>query len=265
MRLYNGFDKITTMNNLISILLGVFMILNAFRIRYVSDSVRIRKPFRLVSLWNREPFSAKGWKSKYYVDLADNPDLQRLYFINYLVTGSLFIIPGMLGLVFGINPVYFMFLAAFVSGAMFLYAKQRVTGKIEAWKWVLFAVLFFGAVIGWSMSYKSSKVEVLPETFSIEGDYGVMMPHQSIDSVKVITELPQTKYCKAGYSLGNGKKGEFRLKDGSDATFYLLGKEAPYLKMYTHTGVIFVNRKTAAETEQLIEELMDRIGNKIKS
>lgn len=247
------------MSNLISIAIGFILILNAFRIRYVPDSVRIRKPFRLVSLWNREPFSAKGWKSKYYVELADNPELQRLYFINYLVTGVLFILPGLMGLAFGINVAYFMLFATFVSGAMFLYAKQRVTGKIDAWKWVLFAVLFFGVVIGGSMSYKSSKVEVLPETFAIEGDYGIEMPYQGIDSVKVITELPKTKYCKAGYSITRSKKGEFRLKDGSDAKFYILGKEAPYLQMYTHAGVIFVNRKTAAETEQLIEELNDKI------
>lgn len=247
------------MSNLISIAIGLILILNAFRIRYVPDRVRIRKPFRLVSLWNREPFSAKGWKSKYYVELADNPELQRLYFINYLVTGVLFILPGLMGLAFGINVAYFMLFATFVSGAMFLYAKQRVTGKIDAWKWVLFAVLFFGVVIGGSMSYKSSKVEVLPETFAIEGDYGIEMPYQGIDSVKVITELPKTKYCKAGYSITRSKKGEFRLKDGSDAKFYILGKEAPYLQMYTHAGVIFVNRKTAAETEQLIEELNDKI------
>lgn len=251
------------MSNLFSIIIGVVLILNAFRIRYFPDSVRIRKPFRLVSLWNREPFSPQGWKSKYYVDVANNPELQRLYFINYLVTGVLFIVPGLLGLAFGINVNYFMLFAGIVSGAMFLYAKQRVTGRIEAWKWVLFAVVVLAVVIGWSMSYKSSRVEVLPETFAIEGDHGVEMPYQSIDSVKVITELPKTKYCKAGYSITRSKKGEFRMKDGSDAKFYILGKEAPYLQMYTDFGVIFVNRKTAAETKQLIKELEPIIGEKI--
>lgn len=247
------------MSNLISIAIGFILILNAFRIRYVPDSVRIRKPFRLVSLWNREPFSAKGWKSKYYVDLDNNPELQRLYFINYLVTGVLFILPGLMGLAFGINVAYFMLFAAIVSGSMFLYAKQRVTGRIEAWKWVLFAVVVFGVVIGWSVSYKDSKVEVLPEMLSIEGDFGRTVHYESIDSVKVVTELPKTKYCKAGYSFGGGKKGEFRLKDGSDAKFYLLGKEAPYLKLYTRNGLIIVNRKTAEETQLLIKELNGKI------
>ena len=247
------------MSNLLSIVIGVVLILNAFRIRYIPERARIRKPFRLVSLWNREPFSAKGLKSKYYVELADNPELQRLYFINYLVTGVLFILPGLMGLAFGINVVYFMLFATIVSGGMFLYAKQKVTGRIEAWKWVLFAVVVFGVVIGWSVSYKGSKVEVLPEMLSIEGDYGMTVYYENIDSVKVVKELPKTKYCKAGYSFGGGKKGEFRLKDGSDAKFFLLGKEAPYLMLYTCNGLILVNRKTAEETELLINELNDKM------
>ena len=106
---------------------------------------------------------------------------------------------------------------------------------------------------------KDSKVEVLPEMLSIEGDYGRTVYYESIDSVKVVTELPKTKYCKAGYSFGGGKKGEFRLKDGADATFFLLGKEAPYLKLNTRNGLIIVNRKTAKETPVLIKELNGKI------
>lgn len=250
------------MSNLISIIIGVLLILNALRIRYVPDKVRIKKPFRLVSLWNREPFSAKGWKSKYYDDLVGNPELQMLYFINYLVSGALFVFSGLMGLAFGINVVYFMLFATIISGVMFLFAKQRVTGEVEVWKWVLFAVAFFGVVIEWSMTYKESKVEVLPDMLFIEGDYGRTLYYQSIDSVLVVDELPATKYCKAGYSFGSAKKGEFCLKDGSDAKFYLLGKQPPYLKMFTHGGLVFVNRKTTAETEQLIEELKPKIGEK---
>ena len=109
---------------------------------------------------------------------------------------------------------------------------------------------------------KDSKVEVLPETFAVEGDYGLELPYQAIDSVFVMETMPEVKYTKDGYSVFGNKKGEFRLKDGSDAKFYLLGKQPPYLKMYTHGGLVFVNRKTTAETEQLIEELKPKIGEK---
>jgi len=42
-----------------------------------------------------------------------------------------------------------------------------------------------------------------------------------------------------------------------------LGKKAPYLEMYTNFGLILVNRKTPEETGQLIEELKEKIGNKM--
>ena len=112
--------------------------------------------------------------------------------------------------------------------------------------------------------YQSSKVEVLPDKLSIEGNYGIAIPYQSIDSVFIVKELPETSYCMDGHNLFCGKKGQYRLENGSAAKFYVLRKKAPYLMMYTYPGLILVNRKTAAETEQLIEELRDKIGDTMK-
>ena len=114
-------------------------------------------------------------------------------------------------------------------------------------------------------AFRNSKVEVLPAMISIEGDYGQTIYYQAIDSVFIVEALPAVKYCKDGYSVFGNKKGEFRLKEGSDALFYLLGNKAPYLEMYTNMGHIFINRRTAAETEQLIEELKPIIGDKLKT
>ena len=129
------------MNNLFSIIIGVFAILYAFCIRHFPERTRIRKPFRLRSLWRREPFSAKGWKSKYYEEVAENPELQRLYFINYLVTGILFLISGVLAYFLGLDATTFMLVAGAVSVVLFMVGKQRITGEIEIGKWVLFAVV----------------------------------------------------------------------------------------------------------------------------
>ena len=84
----------------------------------------------------------------------------------------------------------------------------------------------------------------------------------------VVNELSETKHRYQGNNLFPYKRGVYRLKNGPIAMFYVLGKEGPYLMMYTmytYPGLIIVNRKTAAETEQLIEELRDKIGDKIKS
>lgn len=135
--------------------IGVFAILYAFSIRYFPEKRRIRKPFRIVSLWRREPFSTKGWKSKYYDDLAENPDLQWLYFINYLVTGVLFILSGVLAYFLGVDATTFMLIVGAVSVVLFMIGRQRITGEVEVGKWVLLAVVMVCIVIAYFMDIKS--------------------------------------------------------------------------------------------------------------
>ena len=142
------------MSGIFSIVIGVCLILYAFGIRHFPERMRIRKPFRLFSLWNREPFSPMGWKSKYYDDLVENPDLQWLYFINYLVSGILFILSGVLAYFLGLDATTFMLVAGAVSVVLFMIGRQRITGEVEVWKWVLLAVVIVCIVIAYFMEKK---------------------------------------------------------------------------------------------------------------
>ena len=130
-----------------SVVVGVLLVLYAFGIRHFPEKTRIRKPFRIFSLWNREPFFKKGWKSKYYDDLAENPDLQWLYFINYLVTGVLFILSGVLAYFLGVDATTFMLIAGTVSVVLFVIGRQRITGEVEVGKWVLIGLVVVGLVV----------------------------------------------------------------------------------------------------------------------
>lgn len=132
------------MDYLVSIVIGVFAIMYAFGIRYYPEKTRIRKPFRMGSLWRREPFSPKGWKSKYYDDLTENPDLQWLYFINYLVTGILFVISGVLSYLLGIDATYLMLVTAVISAVLFVIGRQRITGEVVIWNWLLIGIVVVG-------------------------------------------------------------------------------------------------------------------------
>ena len=195
-------------------------------------------------------------------DAELDPRLQQLYFVNYLITGILWMLTGLIGWLFGMKLTYVMFALAIIGGITVFVAKWRIMGETPKWHLVMLALAVVLVIVYHIWLVKDSKVEVLPETFAVEGDYGLEMPYQSIDSVFVMETMPEVKYTKDGYSVFGNKKGEFRLKEGSDAKFYLLGKQPPYLKMYTHGGLVFVNRKTTAETEQLIEELKPKIGEK---
>ena len=198
-------------------------------------------------------------------DVELDPRQQQLYFVNYLITGILWMLTGLIGWLFGMKLTYVMFALATIGGITVFVAKWRIMGETPKWHLVMLALAVVLVIVYHIWLVKDSKVEVLPETFAVEGDYGIEMPYQAIDSVFIVEALPAVKYCKDGYSVFGNKKGEFRLKEGSDAKFYLLGKEAPYLKLYTHNGLILVNRKTAEETEKLIMELEPLIGEKIKN
>jgi hypothetical protein len=155
-----------------------------------------------------------------------------------------------------------MFVLAIIGGLVVYIANWRIMGVAPKWSLVVSAMAIVLLVVIQFWEYKSSEVIALDETLSIRGDYGTEMSYQAIDSVLVVNSLPNIKYCEDGYSILGNKKGWFRLKDGTNARFYLLGKKAPYLEMYTYFGLIYVNQKTAEETEQLIEELKLKIGEK---
>ena len=79
--------------------------------------------------------------------MVENPELQWLYFINYLVTGILFIISGVLAYFLGLDATIFMLVAGAVSVVLFMIGRQRITGEVEVWKWVLFAVVVIGLLL----------------------------------------------------------------------------------------------------------------------
>lgn len=233
---------------IVYILFGLIPIYQAFQVK--------RNPMKIRNLRKMKALQP---------DVELDPRLQQLYFVNYLITGILWMLTGLIGWLFGMKLTYVMFALAIIGGITVFVAKWRIMGETPKWHLVMLALAVVLVIVYHIWLVKDSKVEVLTETFAVEGDYGIEMPYQAIDSVFIVEALPAVKYCKDGYSVFGNKKGEFRLKEGSDAKFYLLGKEAPYLKLYTHNGLILVNRKTAEETEKLIMELKPMIGEKMKN
>ena len=231
---------------IVYIVFGLFPIFKAFQVR--QDPMKSRNLRKMKAL---QP------------DAELTPGIQEFYFVNYLITGILWMLTGVIGWLFGMELTYVMLALAIIGGFALFIAKWRIMGIAPKWHLVVLAlaVVLFVSYSLWM--FRDGKVEVLPETIRVEGYYGMEMHYQAIDSVLVVNALPDIRYCKDGHGFVGGKKGVFRLKDGSDAKFYLLGNEAPYLMMYTDSGLILVNRKTAAETGQLIEELKEKIGNRI--
>ena len=190
--------------------------------------------------------------------------MQKCLIFMYLSFGISLVLFKWLENLFEFPLLMTLIVALFLVGFI---VKWHYTGEFYKWVFIiLVALLSLG--IGYHIwAFQSSKVEVLPDKLSIKGSYNQTIPYEGIDSVFVVNELPETKYCRHDNILFPVKRGVYRLENVPDATFYVLGKEGPYLMlytMYTYPNLIIVNRKTPAETGQLIEELNDKIGDKMK-
>ena len=211
----------------------------------------------------RDKFMQKVMKEQKGADYEKG--MQKCLVFFYLTFGVFLVLFKWLEDLFDLDTILTIATALFIVGFI---VKWRFTGEFSKWGFVILSVLLSLGIGYHIWVFQSSKVKVLPDKLSIKGSYNQKIPYQDIDSVFVVNELPETKHRYHGNNLFSYKRGVYRLKNGLYATFYVLGTEGPYLMMYTmytYPGLIIVNRKTAAETEQLIEELRDKIGDKIKS
>lgn len=220
----------------------------AFRIKRIPDRTRYMR--KVKEKQRGEEYEARMQMYGFFIYLAISVTILLIILIIWL---------------FGFDFDNLLLASLMVIALIDIIVKRHLTGEVYLWHWVLFA-LGIGIMILIDLeSRNDSKVEVQDEKLSMEIEFWEKVDYPSIDSVLVVDELPRTKYgCFEGYSYLGSKIGVFRLKDGFEAKFCVLNKKAPFLEIYTQEGRYFVNRKTAAETEQLIEELKDKIGDKMK-
>ena len=233
-------------------ILSLICLIQAFRIKRTPGKVRIMR--KVKEKQRGEEYEAR---------------MQMYYFFNYLGTSVTFLLIILICWLFGFDFTNVSFALIMVFVLILIIVKRHLTGEVYLWHWVLLA-LGIGMTIMYNFWLRNdTKVKVQDKKLCIERvfwqAYWQKIDYTSIDSVLVVDELPRTKYgCFEGYSYLGSKIGVYRLKEGSEAKFYVLNKKAPVLELYTQKGRYFNNRKTAAETEQLIEELRDKIGDKMK-
>ena len=230
------------------VILSLIYLILAFRIKRNPDKTRYMR--KVKEKQRGEEYEAR---------------MQMYGFISNLVPCVTALLIILISWLFGFDVDCVLFAPILVLALILIIIKRHLTGEVYLWHWVLFA-LGIGVMILIDLdSRNDSKVEVQAEKLSMGRVYWEKLDYTSIDSVLVVDELPRTKYgCFEGYSYIGSKIGVFRLKDGSEAKFYVLNKKAPYLELYTQDGRFVVNRSTTEETEQLIEELRDKIGDKMK-
>lgn len=108
---------------IVYVIFGLFPIYQAFQVR--RDPMKIR---RLRKMKEQQP------------DAEITPEMQRLFFVNYLITGILWMLTGVIGWYFGMNPTYVMLALAIIGGFVLFVAKWRIMGEASAWQLVMLAL-----------------------------------------------------------------------------------------------------------------------------
>ena len=108
---------------IVYVIFGLFPIYQAFQVR--RDPMKIR---RLRKMKEQQP------------DAEITPEMQRLFFVDYLITGILWMLTGVIGWYFGMNPTYVMLALAIIGGFVLFVAKWRIMGEASAWHLAVLAL-----------------------------------------------------------------------------------------------------------------------------
>lgn len=242
------------MGNLISVFVcGIVELISAFRLRRNVSNLKIYRDV---------PDDKKH--------LIDTDGLKRLYFIYGLAASLPFFVCYVLGCYIGFD-IYFILFPILISTLLTAICVRQsyhcIPSNVEIpdnkrTTWILYSVFAAIVVVIFVVDHKQTEIEVTANSIKVEGEYDYVVPRQCIETIEVIEALPRVRNSKGGYWKFGQVFGEYRLKDGSECTFLLLDNTAPFLKMNTCNGIIYLNGKTSDATQQLADEMRKNFGDK---
>ena len=231
-------------------------------------------PALISAFWTRRDVS----RIKLYADvpddqkpLVDADGLKRIYFIFWMIEAVWCAAFGVLNYFIGFDFFSFLVLILIVDALAMPFLKKYsyrcFPPEVEVpdnkrFSWILFAVLTAIVVVVLIVDHKQTEIEVTANCIEVAGEYDYVVPRQCIQTIEIVEALPRVKNSEGGYWKFGQVYGEYRLKDGSECTFLLLDKTAPFLKMNTCNGIIYLNGKTPDATLQLAEEIRENFGDK---
>lgn len=201
---------------------------------------------------------------------VDTESLGRLMGVYSYVNGGVLIVMGVLHafglkpvltpviLIFGISTVYLLIRAQKYDGN--IYDKN---GKLIEGAWKQFALpvgtvvitLIFVAFLMF-FSSQETKVTFLEEGLQIHGMYGDIYNWESIETVKLMEELPTIEMRTNGSALGSNLKGHFRTTELDSVKLFVNTQKSLYIYLETDEGVIIFNMKNEDETQEVFEEIL---------
>lgn len=107
---------------------------------------------------------------------------------------------------------------------------------------------------------KENTVSIKNDTIEISGSYGENLKINSIESVELVTNLPNIKTKTNGFSLETIKKGYFRTETGENVKLLINSKNNSLVLITSKSGKkIFYNSKKENTTLKIYKELKNQI------
>ena len=105
-------------------------------------------------------------------------------------------------------------------------------------------------------SYQPTELLITEEYVQIKGMYGEKIPYTELKEVALIQEIPEITARTNGSSIGERRKGHFRLKDLGAAKLFLVSSQPPYIYLERNDKKpIIINFADKEETERVHGEL----------
>ena len=135
---------------------------------------------------------------------------------------------------------------------------QTMEIPANSWRKYIPAAIVIATTVFLYLPYKEPKVVFDSNAFKLKGIYGVNIPFAEIAKADTITwsEMPAIHIRTNGISLFKVHRGNFKTRDGDKVRLSVQRGVNPIIRIVKKDGsVYYINRKNAAETKQLFNQL----------
>jgi len=154
--------------------------------------------------------------------------------------------------------VQFGFMLVFLLGGTVYLSKYEVARKRKR-SYLISSSLFvivMGFVVGlYTLGTQDYEIKFTDETFEITGMYGDKWDRSTIQTVKLLDEMPPVTRKNNGFGLSTLSKGEFTVEGYGKSLLFVRKQSSPYVYIELADETIFINGETPEETKEWYEQL----------
>ena len=174
------------------------------------------------------------------------------------------LIGGIVGIISGLQIIYYLFLVLPISfAALLAYSRRKLIVKKKGSK--LAMVITMLLVIGITClpilysSQNDLKVILLDDRMEISGLYGLDIPLCKISEAKLCQSLPKISIKTNGFALGETCLGHFRTTDGKDVILFTHSDNFFIQLTQSDGNTYYLSYKDAKATKQLFNRIQKQI------